>query len=121
MGACRIVGHEEFPFKTAEDFLKIYIAGWKNNGRIRLHPHLKRDRGYRHVTTRDCEEILTSATARSLQWPPEWNEEHQNYVLRIRGRDFDDKLLELVFTVYFESATVIVITAKPDTLSTFDR
>ena len=111
--------HEEFPFKTAEEFLEIYIAGWKNNGVIRLHPHLKRDRGFRNVTIRDCENIITSASSQSLRWPPEWNEKHNNFVLRIRGRDLDDKGLELVVTVIFENATIMVITAKPDTPDTF--
>lgn len=111
--------HEKFPYESAEDFLK-YIAGWKNNGRLRLDLHLKRDRFYRSVTTRDCEEILTTARASSFLWPPEWDEAHQNYVLRVRGRDLDDKGMELVFTVDFPNATVLIITAKVDTPDSFD-
>lgn len=106
------MAQEEFPLKSAEEVIE-YIANWKKDRcPLRLDPHLTRDRAYRNVTNRDCDYVLTNATPQSLRWPPEWDEKHQNYVLHIRGVDLFEKGVELLFTIDFENARIIVFNWK---------
>jgi hypothetical protein len=103
---------KEFFLKSAEDVVD-YIAKWKKDRcPLRIDPHLKKDRAERHVTTRDCDYVLTTATPESLQWPPEWDEKHQNYVLHVRSTDLDGEDVELLFCVDFERATIVVFNWK---------
>ena len=103
---------EEFPLKTAEDVIR-YIAAWKKDRcPLRIDPHLTRDRANRNVTNRDCDHVLTSATPNSLQWPPEWDEKHQVYVLHIEGTDLDCRDVEMLFKIDFENARIIVFNWK---------
>jgi hypothetical protein len=90
-----------------------YVRNWKKNGiQVRLSFHLKVERAYRNISIRDCEDILTTG---DLLWPPLWDEEYLNFVYKIVGDDLgsDDARLELVFCIEFETATIKVITGKP--------
>jgi len=86
-----------------------YIRSWvEQNGRFRLDPHLKIDRDFRQVSIRDCKYVLSTATVDSLQWPPEWDEKHQNHVLHINSFDLDGEPVEMLFVIDFENFTIRV-------------
>lgn len=108
-----MANQKDFRLETAEAVIE-YIRVWKKDRcRLRIDPHLKIDRAFRHVTMRDCDYVLTSATVESLQWPPEWDEKHQNHVLHIQATDLDEKSVEMLFCVDFENATIVVFNWKP--------
>ena len=86
-----------------------YIANWKKQrGRLRIDAHLKLDRAQRNVSIRDCDYVPTTATEKSLQWPPEWDNKHQNHVLHIKSVDLDDEAVELLFVIDSANFTIIV-------------
>ena len=86
-----------------------YIANWKKQGgRLRIDPHLKVDRVFRNVSIRDCDYVLTTDTANTLQWPPEWDERHNNHVLHIKSIDLDGESVEMLFRIDFPNFTIIV-------------
>lgn len=104
------MSQEKIPPYTKDEIVN-YVRDWKKNGiRLRVHPHLKIDRAYRNISTRDIEHVLTIG---NLQWPPEWDKKHANFVYHIVGIDLDDSKLELIFKIDFENATIIIITGKP--------
>lgn len=86
-----------------------YIARWiEQKGPIRIDAHLKIARSFRNVSIRDCKHVLTTATLDTLQWPPEWDEKHQNHVLHIKGTDLDGEPVEMLFVIDFENFTINV-------------
>lgn len=98
----------EFFLKSKEEVVD-YIASWKKQkGPLRLDPHLKIDRPERNVSIRDCDYVLTTDTANTLQWPPEWDEKHNNHVLHIISTDLDGEPVELLFVINFQRFTIIV-------------
>jgi hypothetical protein len=55
----KIVAARQFQLGSAKEVVD-YIASWKEQkGRLRIDPHLKVDRAFRNVSTRDCEHVLT--------------------------------------------------------------
>ena len=98
----------EFLLKSKEDAVG-YIASWKKQGgRLRIDPHLKVDRAFRNVSIRDCDYVLTTDTANTLQWPPEWDEKHRNHVLHIKSIDLNGESVEMLFWIDFQNFTIIV-------------
>ena|SRR5258707_8688558 len=104
----KIVAARQFQLGSAKEVVD-YIASWKEQkGPLRIDPHLKVDRAFRDVSTRDCEYVLTAATVESLQWPPEWDEKHQNHVLHINSTDLYGEAVELLFRIDFENFRIVV-------------
>jgi hypothetical protein len=102
----------KFLLQSKEEVVE-YIASWKKQKNpLRIDPHLKIDRAYRNVSIRDCDYVLTTDTANTLQWPPEWDEKHQNHVLHIKSTDLDDQTVELLFYIDFRNATIVVFNWK---------
>jgi hypothetical protein len=106
--AAKIPPRKPFPINTAKEVVD-YINGWlKQDGPLRIDPHLKEDRKFRNVTNRDCKYVFSTISEESLHWPPEWNEKHQRYVLHIVGEDLDGLPVEMLFNIFFENYTMNV-------------
>jgi hypothetical protein len=103
---------QKFFLNTKKELIE-YIVSWHKQGNpLRIDPHLNRDRAYRNVTTRDCKYMLINDLENTLQWPPEWDSNHQNHVLHIKGEDLDGREAELVFRIDSENARIVAITWK---------
>jgi hypothetical protein len=108
----KIPDHEPFPLGSAKEVVD-YIRGWlEQDGPIRIDPHLKVDRSFRNVSTRDCKYVLSTVTEDSLQWPIEWDETHRKYVLHISGTDLDGQPVEMLFNIYFDNFKINVFNWK---------
>jgi len=106
--AAKMLPQEPFPLQSAKEVVD-YIRDWlRQDGPIRIDPHLKEDRAFRNVTTKDCKYVLSTVTEDSLQWPPEWDERHQKYVLHIVGTDLDNEPVEMLFNIYFDNFRINV-------------
>jgi hypothetical protein len=104
----KIPPQEPFPLDSAEKVVD-YIKGWlKQDGPIRIDPHLKVDRSFRNVSTRDCKYVLSTISEQSLHWPPEWDEKHGKYVLHVVGTDLDGEPVEMLFNIYFDNFKINV-------------
>ena len=98
----------KFFLDNAQDVVD-YLANWKQQrGPIRIDKHLWKERANRNVTIRDCEYVLTTATAKSLQWPPEWDAKHRNHVLHIISTDLEGASVELLFIIDSANFTIVV-------------
>jgi hypothetical protein len=99
----KMAPQKDFPLKSAKDVVD-YINSWlEQDGPLRIDPHLKEDRSFRNVSTRDCKYVFATVTEQSLQWPVEWDEKHQNHVLHITGTDLDGQAVEMLVNVDFEN------------------
>jgi hypothetical protein len=98
----------EFFLKSKEEVVA-YIASWKKQKEpLRIDPHLNIDRPERHVSIRDCDYVLTTDTANTLQWPPMWDEKHRYHVLHIIGTDLDGEPVKLLFVINSARFTIVV-------------
>jgi hypothetical protein len=104
----KIPKQKDFPLQSAKDVVE-YIRNWiEQDGPIRIDAHLKIDRKFRNVSTRDCKYVLAAVTEASLEYPPERDEKHRNHVLHIHGTDLDGEAVELLCVIDFKNFTIVV-------------
>jgi hypothetical protein len=104
----KIAAQGDFPLKSAKEVAD-YIRSWiEQDGPIRIDAHLKVDRKFRNVSTRDCKYVLTNVREESIEYPPKWDKKHQNHVLHVHGTDLDGESVEMLCVIDFENFTIVV-------------
>lgn len=94
----------------SEETAKKWIKEWcEYDGSVCMSVHMKRDRAYRNITLRDCKHVLQTG---ELQYPPEWDERHQNWVFKQCGVDLDGDPLTLVFRFDPPNVQIVIITGE---------